>query len=50
MTASDLDAGATNKAKRTIIALGGDITIDANIDLREYPIALIALTDSAGRG
>jgi hypothetical protein len=44
------DGGTGIKAKRTIIVLGGDIYIDVDIALRDHPIALIALTDSAGNG
>ncbi len=44
------DGGTGVKAKRTIIALGGDITIDTNISLRSSPLAIIALTDASGKG
>lgn len=39
---------ATNKAKRTIIVIGGNITIDTDITPQDHPLALIALTDASG--
>lgn len=50
ITLAELDGGTGIKAKRSIIAIGGDVIIDANIDLRGYPIAFIALTDATGKG
>jgi hypothetical protein len=47
---AELDGETGKMAKRSIIVLGGNITIDTNISLRDYPIALIALTSSAGNG
>jgi hypothetical protein len=47
---AELDGETGKMAKRSIIVLSGDITIDANISLRDYPIALIALTSSSGNG
>jgi hypothetical protein len=46
---TDLDGATGIKAKRSIITIGGDIRIGANINPRDYPIALIALTDSSSR-
>lgn len=37
-------------AKRTIISIGWDITIDENIDNRTHPLAIIALSDNNGNG
>jgi hypothetical protein len=49
-SSSTLFAGEPGiKAKRTIIALGGDIHIEANIDLTSHPLAIIALADSSGK-
>lgn len=50
VTATELGGDTGIKAKRTIITLGGDITIADDIDLRDSPIALIALIDAAGNG
>ena len=50
ITLAELNGGTGIKAKRSIIAIGGDIIIDANISLRDYPIVLIALTDGTGNG
>jgi hypothetical protein len=52
-TISDMtlfDGGTGVRAKRTIIVLGGDITIDTNISPRATPLAIMALADSAGNG
>jgi hypothetical protein len=38
-----------NTTKRTIIVIGGDITIDTNIALRDHPLAIIALTNSTNQ-
>lgn len=37
-------------SKRTIIVIGGNITIDDNISLHDRPLALIALTDTNNQG
>ncbi len=37
-------------AKRTIISIGWDITIDENISNRTHPLAIIALSDNNGNG
>jgi hypothetical protein len=43
--------GATDvRAKRSIIALGGNITIANNILLRDSSVAIIALTGPTGNG
>ncbi len=52
-TISDMtlfDGGTGVRSKRTIIVLGGDITIDTNISPRPTPLAIMALADSAGNG
>lgn len=36
--------------KETIITVGGNVTVATNISKRDYPIAIIALTDSNGNG
>lgn len=37
-------------SKRTIVTIGGDITVTGNIDASEKSLALIALTDADGVG
>lgn len=41
---------ATFNTKRTIVVVGGDVTISADIAARSAPLAIIALTDSSGNG
>lgn len=36
--------------KRTIISIGGDITINGNISPHDHPLAIIALTDTNNNG
>lgn len=42
------DAG--NTPKRTIIVIGGDITIPANLDKKDHPLAIIALSSENNTG
>ena len=44
------DAPLGGKSKRTLIVIGGDISIGIDIPLADHPIALIALTDMDGNG
>ena len=50
ITLSDADFSALPPEKHTIVSVWWDITITSDISKREYPLALIALTNSSGSG
>ncbi|MBX9809184.1 hypothetical protein K2X92_02220 [Candidatus Gracilibacteria bacterium] len=40
----------SKKPKRSVVVIGGDLTIDTNIGIEDYPLALVALSDMNNQG